>query len=141
MILCFQKLFFAEEKSGWGDTVIGFTFKTLSKSYLAAADINKLKKNGINKLLKMSDEKFRKRYAEVYAVIKDLPPPVRTKYGLTEKMTKKQAIKSLAGLDKKQIYEIINAVPNSVIAERFREAVAGDKGSKPSGITDQISGL
>ena len=140
LVLCFQKPVFADNTPGWEVATIGITFKTMAKSYIAVSDINKLKKNGIDKLIKISDEKFKKQYAEVYPSLVELPQPIKTKYGFSEKMTKKQAIKSLASLDKKQVYEIIESVPNSAIAEQFNRYYSGQ--SKPAGsLTSRISEL
>jgi len=136
------KPIFTEEESGWRVASIGFTFKSVAKSYLAVADINKLKKNGIDKLIKMTDEEFKKQYATIYPSLKDLPPHIRIKYGIFEKMTKRQAIKSISRLDRKQLCEIIDSVPNSAIAEQFKRAMSGSGKSKsPGSLTDQVSGL
>jgi len=127
LALCFQGLVLAEEKVGVEDRIIGSTFKTLAKAFVLAVDINKLKKNNINKLNKMSEEKFSKRYAKAYAIIKDLPPKLKESYGITEAMTKETAIRNTESLDKNKIYEIIDSIPDEVIAKQFKQYLSDVK--------------
>lgn len=125
--LCFQSFIFGEEKVGVGDKIVGSTFKTLAKAFVVTTDINKLKKNNIDKLNKMNEEKFKKRYAEVYKVIKDLPAKLKVSYGITKTITKEQIIKDIESLNKKNIYEIIDSIPDAIIAKQFKQYLSEKK--------------
>ncbi|MEW6555961.1 MAG: hypothetical protein AB1349_01245 [Elusimicrobiota bacterium] len=114
------------------DKMIGYTLKTLAKSYLAATDINKLKKNSIDKLIKIDNVKFQKQYAKVYEDLKNLPEPIKAKYEITAKMTRKQAMRLIARMNKKKLYEIIDAIPHKVIADRVKQSITGKKEEKGS---------
>lgn len=109
----------AGRKDGFLDNIIGSTFKSLAKAFVLGADFNKLKKDNIKTISKMSEEKFRKEYLKAYNIIKDYPPVVK-KSGLKEDMTKNEAIKRIKALTKKEAYETIDSVPNSLIAGQFR---------------------
>ncbi len=138
--LCFQGYIHAEERVSMEDRLIGSTFKTLAKAFVAVADINKLNKNNIDKLSKIDKYKFQSRYAKVYAVIKDLPYHLKTKYGITEHMTKEQVIKDIESLDKKRIYEIIDSIPDKIIANQFKQYLDNKKqGIQKSNMVKQIN--
>lgn len=102
------------------DNLIASTFKILAKLFVATVDTKKLKKDNIKKINKMDEEKFSKRYVEVYKVIKYCPV-LMARYQVNEDMTKKQAIAKIKLLDKKQLYDAIDLIPDSVIAGLFKE--------------------
>lgn len=137
--LCFQSFIFAAEKANLVDKIIGSTFKTLAKAFVLSADMNKLKKNNIDILNKMSEEKFKKRYSGVYKVLKDLPPKLKVEYGITETMSKEQAIKNTESLNKKKIYEIIDSIPDAIIAQQFKQYLNQKKQAiQKSNVVEQI---
>lgn len=105
----------------WDEKIIGSTFKTLAKGFTVAADIQKLKEGNIRKLNQMSQDKFNRRYDQVYPVLKELPIELKTAYGVTGQMSKEQAIRNTASLDKKKIMQLIDAVPDRVIAQLFKD--------------------
>jgi hypothetical protein len=115
-----------KENPGLEDRVIGSLFKTTAKVFISTVDIDTLKKQNIEKLNKMDTEKFRKQYTRVYGVIKELPF-LETRYGITENTTKDEVIKEIQALNKKQIYEIIDVVPDTVIVSQFRQYLNGKK--------------
>jgi len=137
--LCLPHPLWAAQKVNAQDKIISSSFKTLAKAFVAASDIAALKKNNIAKLNQMSNEKFRQRYEKVYAVIKDLPSQVKADYGISDTMTKEQAIKNIEGLDKKAAYALINAIPDEIIAGEFRKYLSkkDDKIQKDS-LLEQI---
>jgi hypothetical protein len=140
--LCFQSYVFAKEKFGFEDMIIGLTFKTLAKAFVATEDIDKLKKNNIEKLNKMDEEKFKKRYAKIYEAIKDLPSDLKVSYGITEHMSKEQAIKNIELLDKKKIYETVDSVPDTIIAKQFKQYLSEKKQEiEKSNIVEHINKL
>lgn len=142
MGLCFQGSVFAQEKVSLEDRLISSTFKTLAKTFVTAVDIKKLKKDNIAKLNKMDKEKFQKRYLKVYEVIKDLPFSLKVRYGVTRQMNKERAIKIVEALDKKKMYEIIDAVPDRVIANQFRQYLSEKKQKiEKSNLLEQINKL
>lgn len=101
------------------DTIIGSTFKTLAKAFVVTANIDKLKKDNIEKLKKKNNDKFRAQYVNFFNILKD-SSSFNTRYGLTENMTKDEAIEKIKSLDKKKIYAVIDDIPNTVIADQFR---------------------
>ncbi|MFA5089939.1 MAG: hypothetical protein WC510_02745 [Candidatus Omnitrophota bacterium] len=111
----------AEEKNGGlEEKVIAGTFKSLAKAFLLGVDMEKIKKDNIAVLNKMDDEKFLRRYAKIYSVIKDCPFIVR-RYGIREDMTREEAIYKIRDLNKKEAYKIIDSIPDRVIALEFRK--------------------
>ena len=69
----------------------------------------------------MDDDKFKRRYSQVYKALEDLPPFLRGKYGITKDMAKEQAISNIKAADKKKIYEIIDSIPDKVISDQFKQ--------------------
>jgi Mg/Co/Ni transporter MgtE len=69
---------------------------------------------------KMSDEKFNKRYARVYRVIRYMPDKLKSEYGIAENMSREQVIKNINSLDKDRMYEIVDAIPDTAIANEFK---------------------
>jgi hypothetical protein len=136
--LCFQGLALAAEPVTVQERFVGGTFKTMAKAYIATADIRQLKDKNIDRIENMRDDWFDKKYAEVYKVIKDLPLKLRTKYGIKDNMTKAQVIAVIRSLDKKQIYEIIDQVPDPMISEQFNAQFSQKDGNAKEGLTDRI---
>ena len=111
----------AAEKPTTEERLVGGTFKALAKAYVATANIEDLKAKNIRRIEVMKPERFQTKYAEVYAVAKALPPKIKAKYGFTEQMTKAEAVRIVRTLDRPKLYEIIDNVPDAVIAEKFFE--------------------
>ena len=118
--LCFCNYVFAQDKISLEDKAIGLTFKILAKAFITTVDFNKFKKENIDKINKMDEEKFKKRYAKAYLVIKDLPSNIKNQYKIYESMDKKQAIINIGLLDKKKAYGIIDSIPDTLISEQFK---------------------
>lgn len=139
LILCVGLSAFAADRAGIEDRAIGSTFKTMAKAFVAMADMDKLKKGNIEKINSMDEEKFNKRYAKVYRVIKELPPDLKSAYGIDEQMTKREVIRQIELSDKKKLYKVIDAVPDEIIARQFKEYLNKKKqGIENSRITGQI---
>ncbi len=131
---------FAAQKVSAEDRVIGATFKTLAKAYVATTDIEKLKAKKIHRIEIMREDWFDEKYAEVYQVIRELPPKLQMKYGVTEGMTKERTIRIIRTLDKKALYEIIDNVPDTVIAEQFAQQFHKEEPSEAQlGLKDRIA--
>lgn len=140
LILCFQGPVFAKGNVNVGDR-IGPAFKTLAKAFVARADIDKLKVININKLNKMSEEKFQQGYAEAYRVIKYLPYYLKTAYKVNDTMTKRQAIINIKSLDRKKMCEVIDSIPNIIIAREFDQYLNKKRQEMQGGnIIGQING-
>ena len=135
--LCCQGIVLAE-KVTVQDRMVGGTFKTMAKAYIAAADIGKLKEKNIQRIKIMREDWFEKQYAEVYAIIKDLPPGLKEKYGVTEGMSRGRAIGIIRSLDKKKICEIIDQIPDPVIHQQFNAQFSHDDGAPKLGLMDRI---
>lgn len=114
----------AQDRAGVSieDRLISYTFKTIAKTFVSTVDINKLKEGNIKKLDKMNEEKFRARYIKAYAVMEKCTF-LAVRYGINEKIDKAQAIGIIRALDKGAIYEIIDAIPDTVIAVQFRRYI------------------
>ena len=125
--LSFQSCAFAKEKVSIEDMIIGSIFKGLAKAYVTMADIDKLKKDNIDKLNKMDAEKFQRRYAKVYEVIKDLPPDLKVSYGVTEHLTKEQVIKNIESFDREKINETIDSIPDAIIVKQYKKYLSEKK--------------
>jgi len=125
--LLFYGLLLAEETPNLGDKLIASTFKTLAKTFVASADMDKLKTENICKLNKMDEAKFRRRYAKAYAIIKGLPLETRLQYGISEEMTKEQAVRNIASINKPDIYRLIDHIPDAVIVVEFRQYLSRTK--------------
>lgn len=124
---CLHGFIYAQEDISMADKIIAITFKSLAKAYTATVDIDRLKEDGIDKIKKMNDEKFQRRYSQVYAALKDVPLFLKVKYGITKDMTKEQAIRSIKSADKKKIYEIIDSIPDKTICGQFKEYLNKNK--------------
>jgi len=110
----------------WGQTenvIIGSTFKALAKAFVVVVDLNKVKKSNIKKIQKMDNEKFKKRQAAIYDVLKDLPLELKEKYGIVEQMPKEQLVRIMNSLDKNKIYDMINDIPDYFIAYQFKKYI------------------
>jgi hypothetical protein len=137
--LGFTGVLYAAENASVEAKVIGATFKTLAKAYVATTDIEKLKVKKIQRIESMNEEWFAEKYAEIYPDIRKMPPAIPKKYGVTERMTQAQAIRIIRTLDKKKLYEIIDNVPDAVIAEKFNEQFREDGTAEHVSLQDKIA--
>ncbi len=134
----------AKQKETLKDKLVGSLVKSFAKSYVAATNLQKFKEKNIKKIKKMDEAKFQRVYGKIYReMIVDLPQSLKDSYGISEKMTKEKAIAQINSFtSKKQIYQMINAIPNKMIAQHFAKH-KGDfnktiKGKKADGIVDQL---
>ncbi|MBI3315007.1 MAG: hypothetical protein HYZ86_03590 [Candidatus Omnitrophica bacterium] len=97
------------------DRAIAATVKTLAKVFVETVDLEKFKAKHIRSLSKMTEEKFQKRYIEIYDVVKDIPAELRVKYGVTEHLNRTEAVKNIGHLDKTDLAEIIDGIPDQVV--------------------------
>ena len=138
--LNFTKPVFAQKSSDIQDRIIGSAFKTLAKAFVAVTDINKLKEDNARKIINMDEDKFRKRYAKVYEVIGNLPARIKSVYGIREVMSREEAARSIKILDKNKAYEIIDVIPDKMIADQFRQYLQKKKQDiKNSNLAEQIN--
>ncbi|NTV28984.1 MAG: hypothetical protein HGA80_02765 [Candidatus Omnitrophica bacterium] len=123
------------------ERLVGGTFKNLARAYVATANIADLKAKNIQRIESMHAEWFRLRYAEVYEVAGSLPQPVREKYGIKQFMTRADAVSVIEKLDKKALYEMIDKLPEQVIAQKFfAEMEKKNADGKPKNILDSVRG-
>lgn len=134
---------FAQQKSTTlEDKIISLTFKTLVKAYVATADINKLKQKGIDKINKMDERKFKERYSKIYDALRDLPKNLKLEYKVTEYKSKGEAIEDIKSLYKTKIYKAIDAIPDTIIADNFRQYLVEKKEElQKSNLAEQINRL
>ena len=108
-------------EAGVGEKVISTTIKSVVKGVVALTNLEKVKKKIVYKLDRMDKEEFRVRYTKFYKLIKDLPRDIKTKYKVTPHMSKYQMTKNIKSATKKEIYRIINRIPDKTVAELFKE--------------------
>lgn len=132
----FNTVFCADEKKvAAEDALIGSTFKTLAKLFISAQNKDRL----MEKLNRMDEQKFQRRYARVYPVIKDAPAIVNH-YGFKEKTPKPEVISKIKGMDKKDMLAAVDAIPDKAIARQFKLYLLEKKQSlQKSGSVEQIT--
>lgn len=108
-------------EAGVGEKFVGTTIKGVVKTYVTLINIEAKKQKIIAKLRGMDEDKYRRKYAKLYVLIKDLPPHLKAAYKVTPHMSKEQMIKNMQSVDKKTIYETINSIPNKTVAELFKQ--------------------
>lgn len=103
-------------------------------------DIDKFKKDNISKINKLNPDKYKRKYAKVYDSIKELPSELKIKYGIIKEMPREQLIKDIESLDKKKAYELINSVPDTIIAKEFKKYLNEKKqGVRDSNFVKEIN--
>lgn len=118
---------YAEQRPSVSEKIIGSTFKTLAKAFVATADIEKIKSGNIKKIRKMPKEKFQQRYAKIYPVLNGLPNTLKNQYNLSENLSREEATSAIESLNKQKIYRIINIIPDTLIASQFKAYLAQAK--------------
>jgi len=105
------------------EKLIGTIVKTFAKSYVATHSLERFKEKNIKKLAKMDEAKFKRVYGKIYKEnLVDLPAHIKDLWGVEENMTREKAIARMnAFKTKKEIYKIINSVPNKMIAQHFKQ--------------------
>ena len=106
--------------TSFGDHAAASTFKTLAKGFVQTVGLENLKAKHIKSLSKMDDAKFRKRYAKVYDVLKDLPSDLRARYSLTEGLNKTEAIRQIQRINNEELGHIIDAIPDEAIMKQAK---------------------
>ena len=104
-----------------GEKALGTTIKTAVKAVIAVTNIENVKKKIINKLDRIDEGRFKAQYTSFYEIIKDLPPDIKATYEVTPYMTKAQMARNIKSVDKKEIYEIINRIPDKTVADLFKQ--------------------
>lgn len=102
---------------------VGTFVKTFAKSYIATHNLEKFKEKNIKKLLKMDEAKFQRVYSKIYKeMMVDLPQHLKDMWGVEQEMTREKAIARLKSFTtKKQVYRMINSIPNKMIAKHFKK--------------------
>ena len=106
------------------EKIISAVLKSFARAFTATADIEKIKRENIARIERMRQDKFEMRRAEVMLAVKDMPASIKEKYLLSENMSKDDAIMAIYLLDKKRLYEIIDAAPDAMLARLFKEHVS-----------------
>ncbi|MCX5813849.1 MAG: hypothetical protein NT178_15070 [Proteobacteria bacterium] len=107
--------------------IVGTVVKLFAKGYIAVTDIDKIKETNIAKLKKMDDQEFANKYTAIYSDMKGLPQDVKTAYGIDEKMDRSAAIIKIQSAGKKDLYTIIDSIPDTFITKHF-DSYIGEKG-------------
>lgn len=105
------------------EKLIGNFVKTFAKTYVATHNLEKFKEKNIKKLRKMDEAKFQRVYNRIYKeMMADLPQSLKDMWGVSQEMTREKAIERIKSFtNKKQIYKMINAIPNKMIAQHFKK--------------------
>jgi len=138
-VLCIISDLSAKETPGFTDRMIASAFRGLGKTFLAVADLERLKGENIAKLNGMDEAKFRSRYSEIYPFLVDLPTAVKLEYRISEKMSKKEALWEIQSATKDKLYRIIDALPDEFIAGHFRAYVKEVSGQSKENVLQQIN--
>ncbi len=127
ILVFFPKALYAQDRVSVMDHAIASPFKILAKGYVATVDLERIKKNQIAHLNKINDEKFKKHFRKASLVLSTLPSEFKIKYGFKNSMTKGDVIEEIARLDKKDINQIIDDIPDVFIAFQFKQYLASLK--------------
>jgi len=103
------------------ENLVAVSLKALAKGFVLTMDVTKVKAKEIKKISGMSNDKFHKQYQRVYAVLKGVPPQMRTKYGLAENITKQEAVENIEHLQKKDMMKFIDSVPDKLIVKEVND--------------------
>ena len=105
------------------EKLIGSFVKTFAKTYVASNNLQKFKEKNIRKIMKMDEAKFQRVYGKIYQeMIADLPANLKRDYGVEPVMTREMAVARINSFTtKKRIYQMINAIPNKMIAQHFKK--------------------
>ena len=106
---------------------VGAAIKLFAKGYIAVTDIEKIKKANIDKLKKMDDKEFADKYTTIYKDMNGFPQEMKNAYGIDDKMDKFTAINKIQSADKKDLYKIIDGIPDTFIVKHF-DNFMGEKG-------------
>lgn len=129
-------------KVNFGEKVIATSFKILAKSFVTFINLESFKEKNAAKMQKMSDDKFKKKYASVHDFLKELPQDIKDEYGIAQEMTRQKAIENIQVMDKDKMYRLIDEVPDSFIARKFNAYVDEQKMVlEKSNIVSQIKGV
>lgn len=128
------------------EKIIGSFVKTFAKTYVATHNLDKFKEKNIRKIRKMDEAKFQRAYRRIYEeMVKDLPQHLKDMYGITKEMTREKAIARINMFrNKSQIYQMINAIPNKMIALHFKKhrqefnKTMKESGTGVDGMVDQL---
>ena len=100
------------------ERLIGFTFRNMARAFVLTQDLDKTKGDLVGKISKMDEEKFYSFYYDFYEHVYDFQFLVN-KYKLCEDMARDDVIKAIKSLDKNVLYEIIDNIPDAIIAREF----------------------
>ena len=127
IFVCSQNALYAQDRVSAIDHLTASTFKALAKGYVATVDLERIKKDQIARLNKMNDQKFKKHFQKVSLVLNSLPSELKIKYGFKDPMTKEDVVKEIGELDKKNLNQMIDDIPETFIIFQFRQYLAGLK--------------
>jgi hypothetical protein len=125
--LFFPRFLLADTAPTLEDKAISSVLKNLARAFTAMADLDRLKKDNIAKIKRMDEEKFRKRCNNICNALKDMPGEIKNKYKISREMSKEEVIKEIQSLDKKEINLIIDAAPDKMLADMFKQHLARAK--------------
>jgi len=130
-----------ERRRRFEEHIVGMTFRGLAKTFVFALNLEKLKEKGVEKLSKMNDAKFKKKYDAIASFLNELPDEMKDRYGIGSQMTRERVVQNIRSLTKEDMFEMIDAVPDRVISNIFMDQLKKDKeGAKQGNLAQQIKG-
>lgn len=96
------------------------TIKYGLKSYLAASDFQKLKKETLENIRRKPQKEFEADYGKSWLVLKECPLIV-AKYRLRPSMGQKEVLLIVARLTRADCQNAVDDIPDDVIAEQFNK--------------------
>lgn len=102
--------------------MIGGTFRAFANAYIETYDIEKAREHALAKVQAMTDAQFARFYPRVGLFIQDLPPGIKKKYKLVP-MSRQRAIALIKTLQKKDLQEMVNSIPDSTVSMEFDRRV------------------
>jgi hypothetical protein len=123
------------------ERLISSTFKTLAKTYISAADFSALKKNTLARLEPLDNDSFHEKYPRALKLIDDAPA-LRKQFGLHSDMSVEQAIVFIRSLDKKKVFNVIDAIPDQAVARHVAQDFSSATQSVNSkNVADQVAAV
>ena len=101
------------------DKMISATLKALVHMYIAAQD----KKDLATRIETMDPKVFEWRFASAYRLIEQAPQ-VEQKFDLMPYMSRQEVAQRINSWDKKQLYDLIESIPDAAIAGEFKKYLA-----------------
>lgn len=135
----------AAQRSSLSARAAGMICRGLSKSFIAASDIEKMKKDAARKIAAMDTGRYRRYYADIYEHTEGWEYLARA-YNVRKDMPKDEALAIIRRLDKEKLYTLIATLPDDVVVRAYRRytrlfGVQGEKTGDRRSMSAVINGM